>query len=100
MKAFMRLGFVGLLLGLCLGLLLDGLCLGLSLHGKHHLQRGDLVGLGNVVKHHIQLFLAEDLRGGLRLFKKLFNHLGDLLGSDSKVGCYFFNPATSTETTP
>ena len=48
---------------------------------------GDLMGLGNIVKYHIQLFFGHNAGIGLGLFIKLGDDVADFLGGDTKVSC-------------
>ena len=89
----LRLRLLGLrgLLGLLLGSLglggfgLGRLRLGRGLHGKHLLQRRDLVGLGHAVKHQIQFLIGEHLRIGLGLLKILGDDVRDHLRRNAEV---------------
>ena len=89
----LRLRLLGLrgLLGFLLGSLgLGGFGLGRlrlrrGLHGKHLLQRRDLVGLGHAVKHQIQFLIGEHLRIGLGLLKILGDDVRDHLRRNAEV---------------
>ena len=89
----LRLRLLGLrgLLGFLLGSLglggfrLGRLRLGRGLHGKHLLQRRDLVGLGHAVKHQIQFLIGEHLRIGLRLLKILGDDVRDHLRRNAEI---------------
>ena len=84
-----RLGLIGLgrlrLLSLRGGGFLDRLRLGLGLHGKHLLQRGDLVMLGHIVEHQIQLLRGQHLGVGLGLFIILGDDLRYFLGCHAEI---------------
>ena len=79
----LALGTVTALLGSlgCLGSLGSG-----GLHGEDLLHGLDLVLLGHIVKHHVQLCIVQNLGIGLGLVIKLANDLGDLSGGHAKVG--------------
>ena len=95
-QGFGQLGvFAGALVGGLLGFLLGSLGLGGiglgrlrlgdGLHGKHLLQRRDLVGLGHAVKHQIQFLIGEHLRIGLGLLKILGDDVRDHLRRNAEV---------------
>ena len=79
-------GFFFLLFLLLGSRLLGGLCV---LHGKHLLQRINLVLLGHIVQQDIQLLIAENLGIGLGFFKEFSQHFRNFLGAQTQVGSDF-----------
>ena len=82
------LGLLGLLgtLGRCGLSFLLGFFFGCGrLHCKNFLHGFDLILLGHVIKHHIQLFFAEDLGVGLGLLEKLSHNLRDYLRGHTEI---------------
>ena len=89
------------LFGLCGGgIRLRGGCLRRSLglgrflfgcgrHGKDLLQRADLIVLGDIVKHHVELLVRQHLRVAARLLKIFSDDLGDVLRRLAEVRCDF-----------
>ena len=84
---FRLLGLGGFLLG-SLGLGgfgLGRLRLGRGLHGKHLLQRRDLVGLGHAIEHQIQFLIGEYLGIGLGLLQILGDDVRDHLRRNAEI---------------
>ena len=87
---FPRLGLLNRVLGRLGHLFRNRFRLGGCLHGEDLLQGGNLVLLGEIVEHSVELHVRQHLGVGLGLFGELRHHLGNVLGGHAKVRRDFF----------